>query len=81
MSPGNLINLVLNAAVILFIARAILSWIPIGHDSPFRPVVDVIWRLTEPILAPVRRVLPSLGGLDLSVIVVIIGIRVLQSIL
>lgn len=65
----------LDIVVLLFVARAILSWFPIGFDSPVRPVVDFLWSVTEPILAPIRRFLPPLGGLDLSVLVVIFGIR------
>ncbi|MFW5816512.1 MAG: YggT family protein [Wenzhouxiangella sp.] len=41
------------------------------------PIVPLIFQLTEPVLAPIRRVLPSLGGLDLSPLVAIIGIQFL----
>lgn len=75
MANGNPLELVLYLAIIVFIARAIVSWFPIGVDSPVRPVVDGLYRITEPVLAPIRRVLPPLGGLDLSVFVVILGIR------
>ncbi|MFN5602167.1 MAG: YggT family protein [Acidimicrobiaceae bacterium] len=40
-----------------------------------------LYRITEPVLAPVRRVLPPMGGLDLSPLVVILGIQILTSIL
>ena len=76
MFSGNILVSLLNLVVIVFIARAIISWFPIGFDSPFRPVVDFLYRVTEPVLAPIRRVLPPLGGLDLSIFVVIIVIRV-----
>lgn len=75
MALGNIIVNILNLVVFLFFARAIISWIRIGPDSKFRPVVDVIYAVTEPFLAPIRGVLPSMGGLDLSVLVVIFGIR------
>ena len=67
--------LLLNIVVILFIARALASWLPIGFDSPLRPIVDGLYRITEPVLAPIRRVLPPLGGFDLSVLIVIIVIQ------
>ena len=67
--------LLLNLAVILFIARALASWLPIGFDSPLRPIVDGLYRITEPVLAPIRRILPPLGGFDLSVLIVIIVIQ------
>jgi YggT family protein len=49
----------------ILIARAILSWISQGRSS----VEYVLYQLTEPLLSPIRRFLPSLGGLDLSVLV------------
>lgn len=44
-------------------------------------IAQFLYRLTEPVLAPIRRVLPPMGGLDLSPLVVIIGIQVLTSFL
>lgn len=44
-------------------------------------VAQFLYRLTEPVLAPIRRVLPPMGGLDLSPLVVIIGIQILTSFL
>ncbi|MEM7326701.1 MAG: YggT family protein [Actinomycetota bacterium] len=73
---GVLITL-LNLYTFVLLARAISSWFPIGFDSPFRPVVDFLYRVTEPVLAPIRRLLPPLGGFDLSFLVVIFGIRLL----
>ncbi len=49
----------------VLIARAILSWISQGRS----PIEYVLYQLTEPLLSPIRRFLPSLGGLDLSVLV------------
>lgn len=43
--------------------RAILSWFPISSNNIF---VAIIYQITEPILAPLRRIIPSVGGLDLS---------------
>jgi YggT family protein len=77
MFSGNVLVVILNLVTIIFLARALVSWLPIGPDSPFRPVVDGLYRITEPVLAPIRRVLPPMGGLDLSVLIVILGIRFL----
>ncbi len=49
----------------ILITRAILSWISQGRSS----IEYVLYQLTEPLLSPIRRFLPSLGGLDLSVLV------------
>ncbi len=74
---GNPLVLILRIASFVFIARALLSWFPIGPDSGFRPVVDILHRVTEPVLAPIRRVLPPMGGFDLSVLLVIVAINFL----
>lgn len=58
----------------VLILRAILSWVSQGRS----PVEFVMHQLTEPLLAPVRRVIPSMGGLDLSVLVVLIAVQFLQ---
>ncbi|GBD12517.1 hypothetical protein HRbin24_00524 [bacterium HR24] len=54
-------------------ARAILSWFPI---DPRNPVVSFLHEITEPILAPLRQVLPRIGFLDLSPLVAIILLQV-----
>lgn len=51
----------------ILLARIILSWV---HVSPYHPVVRWIYRLTEPVLAPVRRALPFVGPFDFSPIIV-----------
>lgn len=74
---SGILVLLLNLVMIVFIVRALISWLRIGYDSPFRPVVDGLHRVTEPILAPIRNVLPAFGGFDFSVLVVIFAIRLL----
>lgn len=60
---------------LVIVARAISSFFPVSPSSPFASVVDVLYRLTEPVFAPVRRVLPPMGGLDLSPLVVLLVIQ------
>lgn len=67
----------------IIIATVILSWLVafnvINGSNPYvRQVGYALRRLTEPVLAPVRRVLPDLGGIDISPIVVLIGLQFLQ---
>ncbi len=71
----------LNFFSLVIFARAILSFFPISPSSPLAALVQFLYRITEPVLAPIRRVLPPMGGLDLSPLVVIIGIQVLSAIL
>lgn len=63
---------------VVIIARVILSWIKL---SPSNPITIIIYGLSEPMLKPIRRLLPNTGGLDFSPIVVIILIMVAQRIL
>ena len=51
--------------------RAILSWVSQGYN----PIEAVLHQLTEPMLAPIRRVIPPMGGLDLSILILIIGLQ------
>jgi len=64
--------------------RAILSWFPVTPGSVLSSVNLVLYRLTEPVLAPVRRILPPLRagnmGIDLSFIVVFVGLNILAVI-
>ena len=75
----NLISLYLLAVF----ARIILSWFPIPPGSPFAAIFSVLYNITEPVLGPLRRMIPPLGfggmGLDLSPIIVIFGARILQA--
>lgn len=62
------------------IVRVVLSWFPLS-GSASRSVMEVMVRITEPVLGPVRRVLPSVAGIDLSPIVVILLLNVLLRLL
>jgi YggT family protein len=77
----NLVAQLLSLFSLAIFARAILSFFPMRPGSPIAPVAQFLYRITEPVLAPVRRVLPSMGGLDLSPLVVILGIQILTGIL
>ena len=62
----------------VMLARVLMSWF---NPNPYNPIVDAIYRLTEPVLRPIRRVLPSMGGFDLSPLVVFFVLIYLQRIL
>lgn len=78
---GLLIELIHDAVTVftvLIVVRAFWSWV---SPYPTNPVQRLVWSLTEPLLAPVRAVLPNLGGLDLSPLVVIILLQGLEQLL
>jgi YggT family protein len=64
--------LLANLYLLILIARAILSWFPLRSDSPFIPVARFLNAVTEPLLAPVRRIIPAAGMFDLSFLVVVL---------
>lgn len=80
---GVLIYYVLTAFIVLLIARAVLSWFPVRYGSPLQSVSRGLERVTEPVLAPVRRVIPPvrMGGtaLDLSFLLVVIVLEVVAN--
>jgi len=63
---------------ILILIRVFMSWLPIDRESRF---VQLLLEITEPILGPLRRVIPSVGGLDLSPMVALILIQVSEQVL
>ncbi len=73
---ADLIGFTLMVMLILIFVRVILSFV--GSDS-YHPVVPLVFQLTEPVLKPVRKRLPVLGGFDLSPMIVVLGIFLLQA--
>ena len=75
----SLIHSLLNLYLIVLFARAVLSWFPLSPGSPLAPVASFLFTITEPILAPVRRIIPPMGGFDISFIVVFLAIEIINS--
>lgn len=69
-----LVRMLLVLYLVLIIVGVILSWVGQGFRHP---IVPLVYQLTEPVLAPIRRILPPLGGFDLSPLVAIIVIQFL----
>ncbi|MES2912773.1 MAG: YggT family protein [Pseudomonadota bacterium] len=66
-----LVRVALQTMMILVIGFAILSWV-----QPGSPAYALLGRLTEPLLAPLRRIVPSIGGIDLSALVLILLLQI-----
>lgn len=58
----------------VLVIRALLSWVSQGHN----PMELVMHQLTEPMLAPIRRIIPPMGGFDLSILVLLIALQFFQ---
>ncbi len=77
---ANIIDAVLTIYYWLIIVNALLSWV---NPDPYNPAVRFLNRVTEPVLAPVRRVLP-LGtgyGIDLSPLIAIFAIYAIKALI
>lgn len=61
----------------IVLIRALLSWFAQGYN----PMIALLQQLTEPFLAPIRRIIPPIGGLDLSVLVLIIAIQAVRIVI
>lgn len=68
---------VLQVYQLLLLARVLMSWIP--NLDPNNPIARMLYQVTEPVLAPIRNALPPLGGVDLSPLVVFLGISILMQ--
>jgi YggT family protein len=75
-TPGGVISLVLSLLSIAILIRALLSWV---SPDPRNPIVQALDAITEPILQPLRQVMPRMGGIDLSPMVAIIVLQVIAS--
>jgi YggT family protein len=76
---ANVLNLVIIAYIWIIIARAILSWV---SPDPYNPLVRFLYRVTEPVLRPVRERLGSYQlGLDFSPMIVILALYFLKEFL
>ena len=73
-----LLHVVLVAAMLVVVVRAVLSWV---SPDPYNPIVRMVIQLSEPMLYPVRRYVPFVGGVDLSPMVVILAATFLDNFL
>ncbi len=81
-----LIDKVIDIYTWIVIASAIASWlVAFGvvntRNQVIRWIVDFLYRITEPALRPIRRILPNLGGVDISPVILLLGLFFLRSLL
>ena len=86
VSLALLIDKILEIYTWVIIASAIMSWLVafgvVNTRNQFiRVVVDVLYRVTEPVLRPIRRLLPNLGGVDISPVIVLLLIFFLRHLI
>ncbi len=81
-----LLSTVITLYIWVLIIGAVMSWLiafnVVNTQNRFvYSLVDIIHRVTEPALAPIRRILPNLGGIDISPIILILGLWFLRNLL
>lgn len=83
---AKLINAVVNIFIFILIVQVIMSWLIAFNVVNTRNrfvymVADISYKLTEPVLRPIRRILPNLGGLDISPVVLILLLYFVRDLL
>jgi YggT family protein len=64
--------------IVAIIVRSLMSWFPVGRDNPF---ARIVFQVTEPLLEPVRRIMPRTGMIDFSAMVVIVVLYVMLTVI
>lgn len=73
-----IVQLFINIFLFAILARVILSWV---NPDPYNPAVSLLGRLTDPIMRPAQRLIQPIGGIDLSPMLVLIGLVLLEMLL
>jgi YggT family protein len=75
---GELLNMAINLYIFTILVEVIISWV---NPGLYNPVTALIYRLNEPLVRPARRLIPPMGGLDLSPLVVLIALQLAKILL
>jgi YggT family protein len=78
LACGELLTLLINVFIFAIIIQVIISWV---NPGAYNPAVGLLYTLTEPVMRPARRVIPPIGGLDLSPLLVILVLQVAKMLL
>ena len=77
----HLLSSLAEAYLVVIFIRVILSWFPISPGSAMASIYNVVYSVTEPVLGPIRRVMPGVGvggmGLDFSPIIVLLLLQII----
>ncbi len=77
-----LVRLIFNIAELILLIRAFISWLPVNRDNRF---IDLLYKVTEPVLAPVRNLISRIAGkplpVDFSPIIVLLLLAILREII
>jgi len=74
----SIINIAFQILIMIIFIRVILSWFP---HNPYNPLIKIIYQISNPILNPIRNIIPPIGGMDISPIIVIFIIQIIKNII
>jgi YggT family protein len=74
----DLLCALINVYYIVLFGRIIMSWFPVQPGTGMASIASILYQLTEPVMGPVRRLIPSVGMIDISPIVVFFGLEIIQ---
>jgi len=77
-SIAELVDSVLSIFLFSIFATVIISWI---NPNSYHPAVSLVYKITEPVMQPIQRVIPPIGGMDLTPMIALIGLQVLKMLL
>ena len=77
-SAATLVEIILGTYVWLIVFRVLLSWV---NPDPSNPIVQMLVRATDPVLIPMRQIIPPIAGLDFSPIAALFGIKIIEKFL
>ena len=75
---ASFVSLLFGALELAILARVLMSWI---RPNPDNPIVQAIYQITEPIMGPLRRIIPPLGMIDITPMVALIILQIVQEII
>ena len=79
---ANIVNVIYWILIIFIFARFVFSWVrPDPYHPVWGPLVRITYMVTEPLLAPIRRILPNMSGLDLSPMILLFILYFLRNML
>jgi YggT family protein len=78
LSLAQLLSLFISVFIFAIFIQVILSWV---NPGAYNPATSLLYSLTEPVLRPARRLIPPLGGLDLSPLVALVALQVVKMLL
>ncbi|MDQ3878803.1 MAG: YggT family protein [Actinomycetota bacterium] len=81
MDLGCILRYLVAVYTFILFVRIIFSWVTMAWTPPpsLTPVIRILYDITEPVMAPFRRLIPPIGGMDLSPIIIFILLQLAQS--